>query len=321
MYVIRTRLYHVYKHFNSTSTDTIKFSSALVADIVHTHLVQRLFFLSSRCSLSRDSHHISWCILYVYIYIYALSLSIGIYIYIYIYTYRIQVFFHPCQQFWLQVLLPFLAWRDLREACRVRLYHAVSSHTFNSQNFKLRVSNRISQYIWLCVKHSKSSMFLRTCMHAMIQSPSVWKTIQNFHLHKLAVIQANKKKAVIATLNFRCSCQLSRKGAGRPQTNDLTPLPQCLLLSLRSIPLFHLLFTSIFLPPGAWPERDWQVKLPSSMAAQVEPRMCNPVWDQSGIFVFLLGHPRKFDRRSFTPSHFSGELSRFIKGGCSGNRV
>ena len=57
---------------------------------------------------------------------------------------------------------------------------AVSSHKFDSQNFKSRVSNPISRYIESCVNHCKSNMILRKCMHARIQNPRVWKTIQTY---------------------------------------------------------------------------------------------------------------------------------------------
>ena len=54
----------------------------------------------------------------------------------------------------------------------------VSSHDVDSQDFKVRVSHPFSKYIGLYVlNHSKSNMFLRICMHVIIQSPRVWKSI------------------------------------------------------------------------------------------------------------------------------------------------
>ena len=65
---------------------------------------------------------------------------------------------------------------------RIAYRGAVSSHNFSSHKSKLRVSNSRSEYTSeykYRSSHSKSGVCFRKYMHAIVQSPRVWKRSQS----------------------------------------------------------------------------------------------------------------------------------------------
>ena len=58
----------------------------------------------------------------------------------------------------------------------------VSSHDFNSQSFKLRVSNSYPNAYNYVLAHSSTIISFKTCMHAIVQSPRVWKESEDLNI-------------------------------------------------------------------------------------------------------------------------------------------